>query len=128
MDLQDLQENNNLKTEVSEDVKLLKEKKPRTPKQIEALNKAKEKAKINAEMRKKQREEEEKIRKAEEEELIIKKAISLKKKQIKRQQVLDEISDDETPLEQIKNMKQEQIKKPIQPEKPLTIFQKYKFI
>jgi hypothetical protein len=34
-------------------------------------------------------------------EKIVKKAISIKKKQIKKEKVLDEISDDETPMEEI---------------------------
>jgi hypothetical protein len=36
------------------------------------------------------------------EEKIVKKAISIKKKQILKQKVLDEISDDETPIEEVK--------------------------
>ena len=36
------------------------------------------------------------------EQKIVKKALSIKKKEIKKQEILDEISDDETPIEQIK--------------------------
>ena len=36
---------------------------------------------------------------------IIKKAVAIKKKQIKKQTVLEEISDDDTPIEVIKEMR-----------------------
>ena len=47
---------------------------------------------------------------------IIKKAVAIKKKQIKKQTVLEEISDDDTPIEVIKEMKKNI--KEIKPEKP----------
>ena len=52
--------------------------------------------------------------------------MSIKKKQIKKQQVLEEISDDETPIEVIKQMKAKQTVKPLETkplrEKPKFIF------
>ncbi len=115
--------------EPTDDVPLIKPKKPRTPAQMEALAKAKEKARINAEERKKQREQEEKARKEEEEKLILAKAISIKKKEIKRKKILEDISDDETPIEQIKQMSiSKQVLKPVETPKPQTIFTKYKFV
>ena len=76
----------------------------RTPKQLEAFERAKAIRDANTLKRK-----EDAARKAEEErkiieEKLIKKAISLKKKQIKKQAVLDEVSDDETPIEKIKEI------------------------
>jgi hypothetical protein len=85
-----------------ESVEAVKVKKPRTPKQLEAFERAKairdanaKKRKEDAEMR---AEQERKII----EEKLVKKAIALKKKQIKKQAILDSISDDDTPLEVIK--------------------------
>jgi hypothetical protein len=76
----------------------------RTVKQKEAFEKVKaireEKRKERAELTRKQKEEEKKII----EEKIIKKAISVKKKQIKKQAALDEISDDDTPMEEVKKI------------------------
>jgi hypothetical protein len=133
-DLQDLQVLQNNKPETPEespiepeDTPLIKPKKPRTPAQMEAFNKAKEKAKINAEERKKQREIEEAKRKAEEEALIVKKAIAIKKKEVKRKAVLEQVPDDDTPLEQIKQITKANTK-PVEPPKPKTIFERYKFI
>lgn len=92
-----------------ETVEAVKVKKPRTPKQLEAFEKAKAIRDANAKKRKEEAE-----RKAEEErklieEKLVKKAIALKKKQIKKQAVLDSISDDETPLEEIKKV----VEKPV---------------
>ena len=79
-------------------------KKERTPAQLKAFEKARETAKLNAEMRKAERElraeEERKVL----EEKVVKKAISVKKKQIKQQAVLDEISDDETDMVEIQKI------------------------
>jgi hypothetical protein len=59
------------------------------------------------------------------EEKIIKKAVSLKKKQIKKQAVLEDISDDETPIEVIK-----EIKRKIPAPQPVPVKQapKFKFV
>lgn len=95
-------------------------KKPRSEKQIEQFKKAceireqkrqerkskKEEDKEQQKIMLKQKEDEIKERiKKEMEEKIVKKAISIKKKQIKKEVVLDEISDDDTPIEQIKKMR-----------------------
>ena len=81
--------------------------------ELEQLKQAREKALLNKEAKRKLKEEaEEAVKKELEgkiqaekkaiEEKIVKKALSIKKKEIKKQEILDEISDDETPIEQIK--------------------------
>ena len=90
-----------------------KRPKQRSDKQLEQLRLAREKALLNKEAKRKLKEEaEEAVKKELEskiqaekkaiEEKIVKKALSIKKKEIKKQEILDEISDDETPIEQIK--------------------------
>jgi hypothetical protein len=86
------------------DKKATKEKKPRTKKQIEAFEKARETRERNALARKQMRDEEAKIQQKEVEDKLVKKAIALKKKQIKQQAILDSISDDETPLEEVEKI------------------------
>ena len=83
-----------------------KVKKPRSEKQIEAFKKAQAKRDEN---RAKQKEESKKVL----EEKVVQKAMSIKKKQIKKMKVLEDISDDETPIEQIR-----QIQRSITPVKP----------
>lgn len=97
-------------------------KKPRTEAQMKAFEKAKEKAKLNADKRKAEREakalEEQKLI----EEKLVKKAISLKKKQIKQQAVLDNIEDDDTPLPEIEKIVKElpaKFRKPVKQEMPV---------
>ena len=74
----------------------------------EAQQKGWEKAvKVREENRKKRLEDKQKMEeehKKKMEEIVVKKAISVKKKQIKKQAVLDEISDDETPIEDVKKI------------------------
>ena len=96
-----------------------KPKPPRTPKQIEAFKKVRDKKMENAKMRQDEKKTQEEADKKELEAKIIKKAVALKKKQIKKQVVLEEISDDETPIEVIKQMKKS-LPKPI--EKPRAKF------
>ena len=107
-------------TEINDDEKITKPKKPRTQKQLEAFENAKKIRDDNAlkrkEERKKKEDEERKIL----EEKLVKKAISIKKKEIKKQAVLDAISDDETPIEKIKeiakrNDTKEKINLPVAP-------------
>ena len=91
--------------DVEEKPKTIKRvKKERTPAQLKAFEKARETARVNAEIRKAERdlraEEERKVI----EEKVVKKAISVKKKQIKQQAVLDEISDDETDMVEIQKI------------------------
>jgi hypothetical protein len=70
--------------------------------QLEGMKKGREAlAQKNAE-RKAQREAEEAERKKQLEEKVVNKAISIKKKQLKQEIALDEISDDDTPIEEIK--------------------------
>lgn len=78
----------------------------KTQAQKEAWIKALAKRKENNDLRLKiKAEEERKIAKLIEDK-IVKKAVSIKKKQIKKQTVLDDISDDETPLEEINKIVQ----------------------
>jgi hypothetical protein len=90
--------------ENKDDEIITKAKKPRTQKQLEAFEKAKQIRDANAlkrkEEQKKKEEEERKIIEAK----LVKKAISIKKKEIKKQALLDEISDDDTPIEKIKEI------------------------
>lgn len=70
--------------------------------QLEGMKKGREAlAQKNAE-RKAQREAEEAERKRQLEDKVVSKAISIKKKQLKQEIALDEISDDDTPIEEIK--------------------------
>ena len=98
-----------------------KPKPPRTQKQIEAFQKVRDKKMENA----KKRQDEKKLKDEEDrkelEAKIIKKAVAIKKKQIKKQVILEEISDDETPIEVIKQLKKS-IPKPIDKPKPKFIF------
>lgn len=81
-----------------------KEKKPRTPAQIEAFKKVVAIRQANRDKRKTEAElEMEEFRKYKES-LIIKKAVSIKKKQLKQLKPLNDISDDETPIEEIKQI------------------------
>tara|TARA_R110002167_G_scaffold6518_2_gene30158 strand:- start:131 stop:649 length:519 start_codon:yes stop_codon:yes gene_type:complete len=82
----------------------VKEKKPRTAKQIEAFEKARETREKNALARKQSRDEEAIAIRKQVEDKLVKKAIAVKKKQIKQQAVLDEISDDDTPLEEVEKI------------------------
>ena len=88
-----------------------KVKKPRTEKQIEAFKKAQENRAKNILLKKE-------VGKKEFEEKILQKAISIKKKQINKQYdltVLDQISDDETPLEEIKQKHRAVTPPPVRP-------------
>ena len=70
-------------------------------------------------------------RKKQIEEKIVKKAVAIKKKEIKKRAVLDEISDDDTPIEEVKKIAKkipQKTTQPVEPEKPKTIFEKYRFI
>lgn len=81
----------------------------------EKLAEANEARRLEKEAQKEAKKLEEKKKK---EELILKKAMSIRKKQIKEQAILDEISDDDTPIEEIKEIAKkvkQQTKKPIAP-------------
>jgi hypothetical protein len=97
-------------------------KKPRTEAQMKAFEKAKEKARLNAETRKAEREAKAKEEQKAIEEKLVKKAISLKKKQIKQQAILDQIEDDDTPLPEIEKIVKElpaKFKKSVKQELPI---------
>lgn len=83
---------------------ITKPKKPRTEKQLEAFEKAKQIRDANALKRKEERLKKEEEERKQNEEKLIKKAIALKKKQLKKQAILDEISDDDTPIQKIKKI------------------------
>ena len=92
-----------------EPIKIEKEKKPRTEKQIEAYKRACIAKAKNAEARKAERLLQEAEDKRILEEKIVKKAIVLKKKQIAREKVLD-IEDDVVPSQLIKKKVQSKYK------------------
>lgn len=111
----------------------VKPKRERSEKQIETTKKMIEKRNANILVAKEKKAQEDMIRKKEIEEKIVKKAVAIKKREIKQKAILEEISDDDTPIEEIKKIASKvQVKKvaePIsEPEKPKTIFEKYKFI
>jgi signal recognition particle GTPase len=111
----------------SENQCIQKEKKPRSEKQIIAFQKVLDTRNKNRADRKLLKEQEMEKEKQETESKILKKAISIKKKQIKKELVLDDISDDETPFEELKKkiiksqMKQKAVLpvKPVMPRPPL---------
>lgn len=80
----------------------VKPKKKASDKQLEAMAIGRLKRAELIQMRKKQAEIDRENEKKQLEEKIVQKAISIKKKEIKKSLVLDEISDDETPIEEIK--------------------------
>lgn len=73
----------------------------KTEKQLEAFKKTREVRQANIERRKREVEELEKQAKDELDKKIVSKAISIKKKMIKQNAQLEEISDDDTPLEEV---------------------------
>ncbi len=73
----------------------------RTERQKAATAKMKEALAIKTQQRKEQKAREEEEQRKQLEEKVLKKAISIKKKQIKEQLALDEISDDDTPIEEL---------------------------
>ena len=83
---------------------ITKKKKPRSQKQIDAFARALEIKKEKALARKAERDLNAGLEKVKLEEKIVKKAVAIKKKQIKKQIALDDISDDDTPLEEIKKI------------------------
>ena len=110
-------------------------KKERTPAQVEAWNKALATRQANRESRmtEKKRIAEDLKKKADMakkavEDKIVKKAISIKKKQIKKEILLDEVSDDETPVEEIKKIVKDKRQQPprtikvVEPPKPQFYF------
>ena len=91
-----------------------KPKKIPTEKQLEAMRlgrvKRDEQIKLRREAEQQEKDNQRKLL----EEKIVKKAISIKKKEIKKSTLLDEISDDDTPIEEIKTtMKAKPIQKQV---------------
>ena len=103
-------------------IQAVKEKKPRTQKQIDAFNKCIEIRGKRREERKGIRDETAVVKKVELEEKIVKKAVSIKKKQLKEQIALDAISDDDTPIEELKVKKRVRIREPSPPPPPPPLF------
>jgi len=112
---------------VKNDEPIVKPKKERTAKQLEAFEKARQKMLVNTEQRKAQKALEDVQLKKELEEKIVQKAIAIKKKQIKKKAVLDIVSDDETPIEEVKKLAMK-VKPAVMELPPKTIFDKYRFI
>lgn len=85
--------------------------------QLEGMKKGREALALKNAEKKAQREAEEAERKRQLEEKVVSKAISIKKKQLKQEIALDEISDDDTPIEEIKQKvvakKQAPVKQPV---------------
>jgi hypothetical protein len=79
-------------------------KKPRSQKQIEQFEKARAIRDAKRKQKIEQKILEEQQHQKELEDKILQKAISIKKKQILKQKVLDEISDEETPIEEVKKI------------------------
>jgi hypothetical protein len=81
-----------------------KPKKIATEKQLEAMRLGREKRDEQIKLRRQAEEQEKATQKKLLEDKIVKKAISIKKKEIKKSTLLDEISDDDTPIEEIKTV------------------------
>lgn len=97
------------------------EKKKRIQSEAQKLNtqKMREKLKEAQERKKQEKAERDAMERAILDEKIVKKAISIKKKQIKKEKVLDEISDDETPMEEIvKKIRPQVMYQPPKPPEP----------
>ena len=105
-----------------------KTKKEKTPKQIEAFNKAREKMLDNLKVRKEKQDEEAVIKRIELENKIVSKAIAIKKKEIKKKAILDEIGDDDTSIEKIKKIAKKISTKEAKADEPKSFFEKYKFV
>ena len=98
------------------------QKKKRIQSEAQKLNTQKMREKLaEAQQRKKEEKaEREAMERAILDEKIIKKAISIKKKQIKKEKVLDEISDDETPMEEIVKKIKPKVQPMVPPPPPIT--------
>ena len=91
-----------------------KPKKVATEKQLEAMRLGRIKRDEQIKLRREAEQQEKDNQKKLLEDKIVKKAISIKKKEIKKSNLLDEISDDDTPIEEIKTtMKAKSIPKQV---------------
>jgi hypothetical protein len=103
-----------------------KPKKVMTEKQLEALRRGQELRLLKAQEKREQQKQIEEEERKRREDLIVKKALSIKKKQLKKQEILDEISDDETPIEELPKRKPP-VPRTEPKQKPQQIQQKPKF-
>ena len=93
--------------EITEEIeKPIKQKKPRSQKQIDVLEKGRKKMLENTKLRAIEKQKMEDESKKSFESRVVKKALEIKKKEILRESILDEISSDDenTPLEKIKKI------------------------
>ena len=93
----------------------VKIKKPRSQAQIDAFVKVRAKRDENRVARLKTKEDDAVVQKAQIEEKIVKKAVSIRKKQIVREAVLDDISDEDIPVEIVKKLVKKYPKKAVAP-------------
>jgi hypothetical protein len=101
---------------------LPKKKRIASEKQLKGMEIGRQKLKQKHEEARQKKLLEEEENKKQLEEKIVKKAVSIKKKQIKKELALDEISDDETPIEEIKQKIITKKTQPQEPPKPRYIF------
>ena len=110
----------------------VKVKKPRSQAQIDAFVKVRAKRDENRVARLKTKEDDAVVQKAQIEEKIVKKAVSIRKKQIVREAVLDDISDEDIPVEIVKKLVKKYPKKapvaPVTPVAPAAVKQAIVFI
>ena len=102
----------------------VKIKKPRSQAQIDAFVKVRAKRDENRVARLKTKEDDAVVQKAQIEEKIVKKAVSIRKKQIVREAVLDDISDEDIPVEIVKKLVKKYPKKtaaPVAPVAPVAV-------
>lgn len=97
----------------------------RSLRQIEAFNKVLEIKRQKTEERKKLKDAEKEEYQKDLEELVVKKAVSIKKKQLKKKAILESISDDEEPIESVMQKVKKihsrpvQERQPVQPQSPM---------
>lgn len=96
-----------------------KVKKPRSQKQIEQFERIRAIRDANRKARAEEKALQEAQQKKEIEDKIVQKAIAIKKKQIIKQKVLEEISDDDTPIEEVKKIIKPQQKPQTEPQQQL---------
>jgi hypothetical protein len=106
-----------------------KPKKPRTQKQIQAFELARQKRDANRKARAEEKRRQEEQAQMELEDKIVQKAIQIKKREIMKTKVLDEISDEETSIEEVKKIVKPVISKYQMKEIPTTpAIAKFSFI
>ena len=103
-EIQEPEEIENEEIEEKEVEPIKKVKKPRSQKQIETFEKARNKLAENKKLRDEAQKKMEEETKKSFEGKIVKKALEIKKKEILRESILDDISDEDTDLEKIKKI------------------------